>query len=171
MTDTHDIERLEQVSEYSKVIGNNRHMFIMLFMPGCPPCRAAMPEWVKLPKTYKDADVLRVSEYDLKQLQSGIKPHLDVQGFPTFVHLFKNNQPEYYSGERNVDGFTDWMDSIINKSITGGKRKRVRKDTRRKKYMGRSKTKKQKNKSKKRKRTYKRRNIQSKHNGWYRKFP
>lgn len=54
-----------------------------------------------------------------------------------------------------MDGFTDWMDSIINKSITGGKR--VRKYTRRKKYVGRSKTKKQKMKSKKRKRTYKRR--------------
>jgi hypothetical protein len=165
MMDTHDIERLEKVSEYSKVIeniSNNRHMFIMLFMPGCHPCRAAMPEWVKLPKTYKDADVLRVGEYDLEKLQSGIEPRLDVQGFPTFVHLFKNNQPEYYSGERNVDGFTDWMDSIINKSITGGKRKRVRKYTRRKKYVGRSKTKKQKMKSKKRKRTYKRRKIKSK---------
>ena len=163
--DTHDIERLEQVSEYSKVIeniSNNRHMFIMLFMPGCHPCRAAMPEWVKLPKTYKDADVLRVGEYDLEKLQSGIEPRLDVQGFPTFVHLFKNNQPEYYSGERNVDGFTDWMDSIINKSITGGKRERVRKYTRRKKYVGRSKIKKQKMKSKKRKRTYKRRKIKSK---------
>ena len=59
MTDTHDIEILEQVSEYSEVIGNignNKHMFIMIFMPECPPCRAAMPEWVKLPKTYKDAD-------------------------------------------------------------------------------------------------------------------
>ena len=102
---------------------------------------------------------MRVGEYDLEKLKSGIKPRLDVQGFPTFVHLFKNNQPEYYSGERNVDGFTDWMDSIINKSITGRKRKRVRKYTRRKKYMGRSKTKKQKNKSKKRKRTYKRRSF------------
>ena len=116
MTDnTHDsesIENIEKVSEYLKVIDNNRHMFIMLFKPGCPPCRAAMPEWLKIPKAYKGSDVLRVGEYDLEKLL-GIEPRLDVQGFPTFVHLFKNNEPEYYSGERNVDGFTGWIDSII----------------------------------------------------------
>jgi hypothetical protein len=150
-----DIEELENVSEYSKVIGNDKHMFIMIFMPGCQPCRNALPEWEKIPKTYKGADVLRVGEYDLEKLQSNINPRLNVQGFPTFVHLFKNNKPEYYSGERTVKSFTKWMDSIINKSITGGKRKHSRKYTRRKKYAF-QKIKKNKLKSKKHKRTYKR---------------
>jgi hypothetical protein len=112
-----NIEELESRSEYEKVGNGETNAFIMVFKPGCPPCRDALPEWRKLPTHYKGAKILQVNGQDVAKITDS-RP-LNIIGYPTFVYLPKNGEPDYYSNnDRTHEAFTRWMDTKLGS--TGG---------------------------------------------------
>ena len=144
-----DIETLENTSDHNK-IGNSKYdNFIMIFRPGCPPCRAALPEWNKLPKTYKNINIWQVNESNVDEISDN-RP-LNILGFPTFVFLPKMGEPDYYTGDRNVKAFEEWLNTKTKTPIRGGGKRRTRRTIRRRRTKRRTRFWKYKLTNKKRK--------------------
>jgi len=113
--------------DYSPVknhIDNGRKAFVIVYMVGCPPCEAAIPEWDKIEEEHhekipEEAMVVKVNRElkdDLaKELQ--MEEIANISSFPTIVMIEKNKPLTPYEGDRNTADFADWIQKSVGNSI------------------------------------------------------
>jgi hypothetical protein len=112
------------LASLKKAIHENKHVFLMIFSNGCPPCEATKPIWDRLKSTFahdKNTVVARIVSSDFKQLQNaGSEPN----GVPTFRYLH-NKKVEEFSEGRLFNVFTNWIHSKC-KTKKGGRTVKMR---------------------------------------------
>jgi len=141
----------------------NTHVFVLVFMEECGPCKATRPEWDKIKVADKNKNVV-VADVNSRLLlddSNKIKYVGDVMAYPTIKHIHKGKVHDY-SGDRSHASFEKWIKDASasaspNKSQSkiGGKRLRTRQN--KKKITRKGKTK-SKLKSKRSRKSSKRRN-------------
>jgi hypothetical protein len=97
-------------------INQGKKAFIIVYMTGCPPCNATLPEWDKI-KTQgripEDTMVMKVNRElkdDLaKELQ--MEELRNVSSFPTITMIEKDKPMSHYQGERTANDFTNWIET------------------------------------------------------------
>lgn len=108
------------ISVLQKAIQENKHVFLMIFSNGCPPCEASKPIWDRLKSSFahnKDAVIARIVSSDFSKLQNaGSEPN----GVPTFRYLHDKKVEEFSEG-RILDVFTKWIHSKC-KTKKGGRK-------------------------------------------------
>ena len=109
--------------EIDKLIKQDKHVFIIVYMVGCGPCNATRPEWSKMgelmKKQYKhDKDLVIIDAN--KDFMPFIKMIGEVDGFPTLKYIANNGQKiETYedsnvrSKDRSSDSFVNWIESKL----------------------------------------------------------
>jgi hypothetical protein len=116
----------EDAELVNKMIGQDKDVFILVYMEGCGPCNATRPEWSKLESAltdqYANNDNLAIIDLN-KDYQDTVSSHLgDINGYPTMKYINKKgSMKESYedssikSKDRSVDSFIAWIESKINK--------------------------------------------------------
>lgn len=98
------------LSGLKKAIAGNKHVFLMIFSNGCPPCEATKPIWDRLKSSFahdKNTVVARIVSSDFSKLQNaGSEPN----GVPTFRYLHDKKVEEFSEG-RLLNVFTNWIHS------------------------------------------------------------
>lgn len=139
------ISNLKDVNNIDKMIKQNKHVFILIYMEGCGPCNATRPEWAKiesaLKEQYANNDKLVVIDVN-KDFISKVNNLGSIDGFPTMKYIGNRGKIiENYedSGinkkDRSVDSFINWIENKIFKyksnvttnSIKKSKKTRVNK--------------------------------------------
>lgn len=144
----------------------NTHVFVLVFMEECGPCKATRPEWDKIEVVDKDKNVV-VADVNSRLLldDSNKIEHVgDVMAYPTIKHVHKGKVHDYSGADRSHASFEKWIkdasasvsaSSNKSQSKMGGKRLRTRQN--KKKITRKGKTK-SKLKSKRSRKSSKRRN-------------
>lgn len=113
--------------DYSPVknhLDNGRKAFVIVYMVGCPPCEATLPEWDKIEQEHhekipEEAMVVKVNRElkdDLaKELQ--MEEIANISSFPTIAMIEKNKPLSPYQGERNASDFAGWIQKSVGNSI------------------------------------------------------
>lgn len=118
----------QKVELLNKDIDSGSHVFLLIYLTGCPPCNMTKPEWDMLEKEFPDNDnlvVARINSDLLRELKNyGGSP----KGYPTMRYICKKGSKitiEEYDGERTKDAFIKWIKSHIGKAQhVGGSRRR-----------------------------------------------
>jgi len=115
----------EDADKVNKLVNQDKHVFILVYMEGCGPCNATRPEWAKMESAlehqYSDNDKLAIVDLN-KDYQDIISEHLgDIDGYPTLKYINnRGKNVESYENssvknkDRSVDSFIAWIESKIN---------------------------------------------------------
>lgn len=120
-----DVKKLEILD---KLIKNNSHVFILIYMDGCGPCNATRPEWEKLEhvlkEQYANNDKLLVVDVN-KNFLPNLKNVGSIDGFPSMKYITNQGKNiETYENssinkkDRSLDSFINWIESKINTVIS-----------------------------------------------------
>ena len=135
----HDKSPIEALNDSIK---NGKHVFILIFMVGCGPCEATIPEWKKIQNVLQnkkstnqqlsdavivdmDKDVfekLKNNDKEQKQFKNVYELNSSISGFPTIKYISKNGKNHDYEEshikvkDRTIDSFIDWINSTMNSS-------------------------------------------------------
>jgi protein disulfide-isomerase A6 len=84
----------------------------------CGHCQSLKPVWAELKNVLsanKNITMIEIEESEMKEkmgtLKNICKKDIDVNGFPTIVKICGKAPPEYYQGERSVEGLRAWITS------------------------------------------------------------
>ena len=148
----------------------NTHVFVLVFMEECGPCKATRPEWDKIEVVDKDKNVV-VADVNSRLLldDSNKIEHVgDVMAYPTIKHVHKGKVHDYSGADRSHASFEKWIKDASasaspnkSQSKVGGKRSRRNKKKITRKVKTRLKSK-SKSKSKSRSRKGSKRNAKNK---------
>ena len=120
------INSLDEVSKIDKLIEQGKNIFILVYMVGCGPCNATIPEWSKmvsaLEKQYSKNEELVIIDINKDFVGSINQKYIgEIEGFPTIKYINNNgNSIEDYEDssinkkDRSVDSFINWVESKIN---------------------------------------------------------
>ena len=93
----------------------------------CGHCKELKPVWAELKNVMnanKNITMMEIEESEMKEkmgeLKNICKKDIDVKGFPTIVKICGKATPEYYQGERSVEGLRAWI--TAKPTIQGGAR-------------------------------------------------
>ncbi len=137
------------ISHVNDDIKNGKHVFLFVFMDGCGPCNATIPQWDALKphsNKFDNISISRVNNSLFDQLQNaGDEP----PGYPSLRHINNGVVEEFENSglsnpSRNTGSFLEWIKSKIP-STTSSKSKS--------KSRSKSKSKSSKSKSKSRSRS------------------
>ena len=136
----HDKSPIEFLNDSIK---NGKHVFILIYMVGCGPCEATIPEWKKIQNVLEnqksknqnfsnviivdmDKDVfekLRNNEKEQKSFKSVYVLNSLISGFPTIKYITKNGKitDDYEEAhiklkDRTIDSFIEWINTTMNSS-------------------------------------------------------
>lgn len=112
------------------------HLFILIHMTTCGPCKATLPEWKKMENVlgnrYKDKSNIVIADVDQELLDKLTFLKKEPIGFPTMWYMKeKGNFLEEYEDssiqnkDRNIDSFVEWIESKVNQK--GGRKSLKRK--------------------------------------------
>jgi thiol-disulfide isomerase/thioredoxin len=114
----------EDAEQVNKLIGQDKDVFILVYMEGCGPCNATRPEWAKLESALKDQYLKnnKLAVVDLNKDYQDVVKHLgNIDGYPTLKYINSNGKKvESYEDssiknkDRSVDSFINWVESKIN---------------------------------------------------------
>jgi thiol-disulfide isomerase/thioredoxin len=114
----------EDAEQVNKLIGQDKDVFILVYMEGCGPCNATRPEWAKLESALKDqySKNNKLAVVDLNKDYQDVVKHLgNIDGYPTLKYVNSNGKKvESYEDssiknkDRSVDSFINWVESKIN---------------------------------------------------------
>jgi hypothetical protein len=116
-----DLKRVETMFEEGKP------MFIEFYLNGCPPCKAAAPEWHKMIETAKKDTAIVKKNLAIVSIESSMLGTIKnaglnniveekVTGFPT-IGVINNKKFTLYNGAREKDEFLKLVKTI---SVQGG---------------------------------------------------
>lgn len=110
----------EQIEELKSAVKTGKHIFILIYQYGCPPCNATRPEWQKLRKVrmlkgHDDIVVVDIDKEYNDKLNGYIKTD-NIIGFPTMRYI-KGTHAENFEDfdipdqerKRNVAIFSKWI--------------------------------------------------------------
>lgn len=114
----------EDAEQVNKLIGQDKDVFILVYMEGCGPCNATRPEWAKLESALKDqySKNNKLAVVDLNKDYQDVVKHLgNIDGYPTLKYINSNGKKvESYEDssiknkDRSVNSFINWVESKIN---------------------------------------------------------
>jgi thiol-disulfide isomerase/thioredoxin len=123
-----NINSEKEVGKVDEFIKKGADVFIIVYMEGCGPCNATRPEWGKIESALKDqyAKNNKLVVIDInKDFLSNIKYIGEIDGFPTMKYIGNYGKTiETYENssitkkDRTVSSFINWIESIINKTIS-----------------------------------------------------
>ena len=114
------------LQELTKHLTKGVNIFVLIYMNGCDPCNETKPEWAKINNKWRNTIVSQIDKDVLENKSNEEKFHLkDVVGFPTIRHYNRKGKKDY-SGERNVNAFEKWINSIVRDSKTKNKSRKRR---------------------------------------------
>ena len=149
--DEHSPTAQADLTELNKLLSSSQApaIFILIFMTGCGPCEATIPEWKKIKEPSDDSVIVAVNMVHLDKLPN-LKFNPD--GFPTILYIHHGKIEQYEGNDRTVDSFMKWiqdkggirkskgMDGIGKKSLKGGKRKSRGRNGRKSRAKGKGKS-------------------------------
>ena len=171
-TKLQNLSTIDGVKELNKLIDDkNKHIFVLVFMEECGPCKATRPEWAKINADNKSDDVV-IAEVNSRVLDDSIAVSTDdvptkakithvesISGYPTIKHIHNGKAQSYNGVDRSADSFEKWIqDSVslrkkqLSKKYGGGSRRSY---SRIKKKANKRKTKRKNKKRRSNKRTNK----------------
>ena len=114
----------------------SKHLFLLIHMTTCGPCRATLPEWKKMENVlgskYKDKSNVIIADVNQELLDKLKFLKKEPVGFPTMWYLKDNGKflEEYEDSiitnkDRTIDSFVDWVESKITQK--GGRKSLKRK--------------------------------------------
>jgi thiol-disulfide isomerase/thioredoxin len=136
----HDKSPIEVLNDSIK---NGKHVFILIFMVGCGPCEATIPEWKKIQNVLEnqkskkhnlsnvvivdmDKDVfekLKNNDKEQRLFKSVYVLNSSISGFPTIKYITKNGKitDDYEEAhiklkDRTIDSFIEWINTTMNSS-------------------------------------------------------
>jgi thiol-disulfide isomerase/thioredoxin len=147
----------------------NTHVFVLVFMEECGPCKATRPEWDKIEVADKDKNVVVADVNSRLLLDDGNKiEHVgDVMAYPTIKYVHKGKVHDYSGADRRHGSFEKWIKDASassaspnkSQSKVGGKRSRSRRNKKKITRKGKTGSKsKSRSKSKRSRKSSKRRN-------------
>ena len=132
--DEHSPTAQTDLSKLNQLLSSSSHappIFILIFMTGCGPCEATIPEWKKIKEPSDESMIVAVNMVHLDKLPN-LKFNPD--GFPTILYIHNGKIEQYDGNDRTVDSFMKWIQGkgkgigkgreIGKKSLKGGRRGR-----------------------------------------------
>jgi thiol-disulfide isomerase/thioredoxin len=111
----------------------NTHVFVLVFMEECGPCKATRPEWDKIEVADKNKNVV-VADVNSRLLldDSNKIEHVgDVMAYPTIKHVHKGKVHDYSGADRSHASFEKWIKDASasaspnkSQSKVGGRKRR-----------------------------------------------
>lgn len=115
------------IALFNKYVAEGKHVFALIFMEGCGPCKDTLPKWKQLEsvlkKQYAHNDNVVIADIN-KNMASFIKNVGAIEGFPTMKYLGnrgktveiyeKSNIPEK---DRSTNSFIKWIETKINRFV------------------------------------------------------
>lgn len=122
------IDSEKDANKIDKIIQQGNDVFILVYMKGCGPCKATLPEWNKIENALKDQyaknDKLVVIDVN-KDFLSSIKNIGEIDGFPTMKYIGDHGKIiEVYENssinkkDRSITSFINWIESKINTVVS-----------------------------------------------------
>jgi thiol-disulfide isomerase/thioredoxin len=97
-------------SVYEGFEGGASYVFTYYYMPQCPYCKQALPEWNKFKQTYKNPNVsLRMVDVTKDHTEANA---LGIKSFPTWA-LSNGSKVFVYQGERTASAWSRYLDSQV----------------------------------------------------------
>ena len=115
------------VALFNKYVEEGKHVFVLIFMVGCEPCKETIPKWkhleTVLKKRYANDDNVVIADIN-KDLSSFIKNIGAIEGFPTMKYIGNKGQTvETYENsqipkkDRSTNSFIQWIETKMNRVI------------------------------------------------------
>lgn len=118
----------EQGQHHQHDMNYNEPCVVLIYANWCPHCQVMEPEWNNATDAMeKNVKVIKIESNDLPEYQDMLHSHgAHSNGYPTIYAFKPGEEPEYYGGERNEEGFISWVNKLFgkNKSV---KKKRTQK--------------------------------------------
>ena len=118
------IETEKDAFMVDKLVNQGSDVFILVYMKGCGPCNATLPEWEKIEPTLKSqyAKNNKLVVIDInKDYIDKVKHIGSIDGFPTMKYISnygKKVEPYEKSSisrkDRTLDSFINWIETNIN---------------------------------------------------------
>ena len=108
---------------------NGHHCFVLIYLVGCGPCNMTKPEWKKVAGEFDYQDknkgvvMVHIDQNNLDRIH-GVVGNYPIQGFPTMLHVHKNNISSYEDSSvknknRSAESFREWINKYVNMSGVG----------------------------------------------------
>jgi len=94
-------------------LNKEKHVLVEFYAPWCGHCKKLVPIWDELGEKYKDSKDIAIAKMDSTANEI---ENVSIKGFPT-IKLFKkgDNEEVEYSGNRDLDGFVEFLDKLDEK--------------------------------------------------------
>lgn len=101
----------------------NTHVFVLVFMEECGPCKATRPEWDKIEVADKNKNVVIADVNSRLLLDDSNKiEHVgDVMAYPTIKHVHKGKVHDYSGADRSRGSFEKWIKDATASSASPNK--------------------------------------------------
>mmetsp|Transcript_36630 Transcript_36630/g.58693 ORF Transcript_36630/g.58693 Transcript_36630/m.58693 type:complete len:474 (-) Transcript_36630:32-1453(-) len=93
-------------SEFEKVIGQDKDVFVEYYAPWCGHCKKLAPEYEKVGEAFSEVDSVVIAKVDATENDT---PE-DIKGFPTLIFYPKGQTTGVkYSGDRKQEAIISWI--------------------------------------------------------------
>jgi len=93
-------------SEFDKVVGKDKDVFVEFYAPWCGHCKKLAPEYDNVGKAFGDVGSVVIAKVDATENDT---PE-DIKGFPTLIFYPKGTmEGTMYDGERTQDAIINWI--------------------------------------------------------------
>ena len=115
-----EVLELVATTFHQGVLQSDAPVFVDFFAHWCGHCRMMTKDWDRLArKLGKLTRYVRIARIDVTKNEV---PTVNIRGYPTLLLYKKGSAPIEYTGERNVDG---WMNFLIAQGVLTGKEELV----------------------------------------------
>lgn len=117
-----DVKSEKKIKNLNKQVKDGKHVFLFLFMVGCPPCNMTKEPWSNIHQ-HLDEDHLKNPNIIVSMVDKNFYPKLhnvgkEPMGFPTLRYIGTGGV-EDYEKDRTAESFANWIKSKVG-SKRGG---------------------------------------------------
>lgn len=102
-------------SEFDKVVGQDKDVFVEFYAPWCGHCKRLAPEYENVGKAFSDIDSVIIAKVDATENDT---PE-DIKGFPTLIFYPKGTmEGTKYDGDRTGPAIIEWIKEHASGDMT-----------------------------------------------------